>query len=193
MVSHQGVLLAGALTPIKGAAPTNVNFVAADYNRKTGLIGDATSKYLASNRAGNADPQNDAHVSVFIHTADATANRSYFRTNLKIAVGGGSTTSSGINFTSLASHANMTSQSFFGLSRAAAASYTRRLNGASASVTDTSVAPSSAGLDFYRRSDSNTQFSAARLAFYSIGSALDLALLDTRVSALYTAIGAAIP
>jgi hypothetical protein len=32
----------------------------------------------------------------------------------------------------------------------------------------------------------------ARLAFYSIGESLDLALLDARVTALVTAIGAAI-
>jgi hypothetical protein len=36
-------------------------------------------------------------------------------------------------------------------------------------------------------------YSNARLAFYSIGESLDLAALDTRVSALITAIGAAIP
>jgi len=35
--------------------------------------------------------------------------------------------------------------------------------------------------------------SDARLAFYSIGESLDLAALDTRVSNLITAIGAAIP
>jgi hypothetical protein len=35
--------------------------------------------------------------------------------------------------------------------------------------------------------------SAARLAFYSIGESIDLAKLDTRVSALITAFGAAIP
>jgi hypothetical protein len=33
----------------------------------------------------------------------------------------------------------------------------------------------------------------ARLSFYSIGESLDLAKLDTRVSNLMTAIGAAIP
>lgn len=37
--------LAGALVPLKGPAPTNVNFVAADYTR-AGLKGDGTSKYL---------------------------------------------------------------------------------------------------------------------------------------------------
>jgi hypothetical protein len=40
---------------------------------------------------------------------------------------------------------------------------------------------------------SATAFSASRLGFYSIGESLDLALLDSRVSTLYTAIGAAIP
>jgi hypothetical protein len=38
-----------------------------------------------------------------------------------------------------------------------------------------------------------TLYTNSRLAFYSIGESLDLALLDTRVTALITAIGAAIP
>jgi hypothetical protein len=41
-------------------------------------------------------------------------------------------------------------------------------------------------------SGSATAFSASRLGFYSIGESLDLALLDSRVSTLYTAIGAAL-
>ena len=41
--------LAGALVPLVGAAPTNNNFVSGDYNRKTGLIGDGSTKYLNSN------------------------------------------------------------------------------------------------------------------------------------------------
>jgi hypothetical protein len=57
--------LAGALVPLKGAAPTNFNFVSGDYDRKTGLVGDGATKYLDSNRAGNADPQNSKHMSVF--------------------------------------------------------------------------------------------------------------------------------
>jgi hypothetical protein len=42
--------LAGALVPLKGTAPTNFNFVSGDYNRKTGLVGDGSTKYLDSNR-----------------------------------------------------------------------------------------------------------------------------------------------
>jgi hypothetical protein len=49
--------LNGALVPLAGTAPTNFNFVSGDYNRKTGLVGDGSSKYLNSNRNNNADPQ----------------------------------------------------------------------------------------------------------------------------------------
>ena len=184
--------LSGALTPLVGSAPTNNGpFVSGDYNRKTGLIGDGSTKWLDSKRACNADPQNNCHVSFFASTADNSANRSYFRTNLKIAVATGSTISSGINFSSLASHANINNQTFFGLSRSLAASYERRLNGSTSTISDTSATPSSATLNFYRR-ETASQYSQARLAFYSMGEALDLALLGARVSTLFTAIGAAI-
>jgi hypothetical protein len=52
-----------------GTAPTNFNFVSGDYNRKTGLVGDGSTKYLDSNRAGNADPQNSFHLSTYSTTA----------------------------------------------------------------------------------------------------------------------------
>jgi hypothetical protein len=40
---------------------------------------------------------------------------------------------------------------------------------------------------------SQQQHSNGRLAFYSIGESLALASLDSRITALYNAIGAAIP
>jgi hypothetical protein len=58
--------LAGALVPLVGAAPTNNNFVDADYNRETGLKGNGSTKYLDSGRANNDDPQDDNHNSAFI-------------------------------------------------------------------------------------------------------------------------------
>jgi hypothetical protein len=45
----------GALTPLVGTAPTSFNFVDGDYNRKTGLVGDGSTKYLDSNRAQQGD------------------------------------------------------------------------------------------------------------------------------------------
>jgi hypothetical protein len=48
--------LAGALVPLAGDAPTNNNFVDADYNRETGLIGNGSTKYLDSSRATTTTP-----------------------------------------------------------------------------------------------------------------------------------------
>ena len=64
--------LNGALVPLVGTAPTNFNFVSGDYNRKTGLVGNGSTKYLNSNRAGNADPQNNQHVSVYLTVKDTS-------------------------------------------------------------------------------------------------------------------------
>lgn len=50
--------LNGALTPLKGVAPTNNNFIPADYNRATGLKGnghDVSFKYIDTNRNDNQD------------------------------------------------------------------------------------------------------------------------------------------
>ena len=66
--------LAGALVPLVGAAPTNFNFVSGDYNRKTGLVGNGSTKYLNSNRSGNADPQNSHHLCVYATTAQSNAS-----------------------------------------------------------------------------------------------------------------------
>ena len=65
--------LNGALQPLVGTAPTNVGglFVSGDYTRKTGLVGDGSTKYLDSNRNNNADPQNSKHLAVYIQTVGA--------------------------------------------------------------------------------------------------------------------------
>ena len=60
--------LNGALVPLAGIAPTNFNFVAGDYNRKTGLVGDGSTKYLDSNRLGDADGQDDVHLCTYVST-----------------------------------------------------------------------------------------------------------------------------
>jgi len=41
--------LAGALVPLRGPAPTNINFVSGDYHPVNGLKGNGSSKYLISN------------------------------------------------------------------------------------------------------------------------------------------------
>jgi hypothetical protein len=195
--------LSGALVPLVGTAPTSNNFVSADFNRKTGLKGNGTTKYLNSNRAHNADPQNNAHLAVNVPVLGSTT---------RYLIGADSATcfstivhGSGVLFprirnstTSLSSQGVVT-LGFYGVSRNAAANYVRRRpTASSATITHTSSAADSINILVFGASQSNgTIYSSnifnGSLSFYSIGESLDLALLDTRVSNLMTALAAAIP
>jgi len=184
--------LSGCLVPLKGAAPTNNNFVSGDYNRETGLVGDGATKYLDSNRAANADPLNDMHLSVYI-----TENR---ETSFPSYIGGGtlnrllgSTTGFGAaaNNTFVYVGTGTAIPSTIALSRNNSANFDWRGLGQNGTSTTASTSATSTSITVFAQNATNR--TSARLSFYSIGEALDLALLDSRVSTLMTAIGAAIP
>jgi hypothetical protein len=191
--------LTGALMPLVGPAPTNNNFVSGDYNRKTGLVGDGSTKYLNSNRNNNADPQNSQHLSCYASTVGST-NSMYVCSDG--ATAGHSNILQGANgqFFSRSRSSTGTSQGFAiaagfcGISRSESASYTSRNGLSSLTINVQSAAPVSASIEVFRRSaPSNTYaYANARLAFYSIGESLDLALLDARVTTLINAFDAAI-
>jgi hypothetical protein len=185
--------LAGALVPLAGTAPTNNNFVDADYNRETGLVGDGSTKYLDSGRAINADDALDQHVSVYISTSSSN-------TWLGASTGG-------LGYTSLESSglfcgsattvlSSSTTTGFVGVTRDNNTFHAGRrnqqtltANNNAAVKTETRAYPVFA----YRGGATIFNYVSARLAFYSIGESIsDLALLDARVTALVTAIGAAL-
>jgi hypothetical protein len=193
--------LAGALAPLAGSAPTNVGglFVSGDYNRETGLAGDGSTKYLDSNRNNNADPQNSQHLAVYISTAHTfTTTRGY------IGGGGGGNDASHIATNTAQSFilrsrsvtqnlVGGTATGFVGISRASAAGFSYRASSVTATNSLTSTVPANANIAVFNRALSGSGSSDGRIAFYSIGESLDLALLDARVTDLINAFAAAIP
>jgi len=200
--------LTGALVPLVGTAPTSFNFVDADYNRKTGLVGNTTSKYLNSNRAGNADPQNSFHASGYLSTATNGEGRiigsmsadsgvdANIDMYLPTAVGNlfnFRNRTVGTNFLVPASTASL---GFLGTSRSASTTTEARINKQNFTSTIVSASTTANNVLIFARSRPTVtaqNYCSARLAFYSIGESLDLALLDARVTDLMNAIGAAIP
>jgi hypothetical protein len=177
--------LTGALVPLVGAAPTNNNFVSGDYNRKTGLVGNGSTKYLDSNRNNNADPQDSNHNAVWATTIGINA------------LIGPSVSATGINSISPIATRNRNSNGdglavvpgFTGMSRGSASSYSQRTDGQSFTQTRTSQSTGGGNIRVF----SFTDFPGThRLAFYSIGESLNLALLDARVTTLINAFAAAI-
>jgi hypothetical protein len=189
--------LAGALVPLAGPAPTNVSdlFVAGDYDRKTGLKGDGTTKYLNTNRTNQSDPYANKHLAVYqteTETRDGTrgaigigsncelittATSRFFRVNdTDAAFAGSSTFAAGT----------------WGVERSSVSSKSYFYNGSLTAITSTqSVTVNGDVLVFTRSTGGNR--SDGRIAFYSIGTSLSLTALNTRWTTLYNAIGAAIP
>ena len=184
--------LSGALVPLVGTAPTNVGpFVSGDYNRETGLVGDGSTQHLDSNRNNNADPQDSKHVSVF--PTSVPGNRNVITT---VGIPSGSTTYTtgsagrgGVNSNLGPSGIGiMAANKLTGLSRSSGTTVNFRTNSISSTFLATSLTPGSGNLSIYGGGNLN-----CRLAFYSIGESLDLALLDARVTDLINAFAAAIP
>jgi hypothetical protein len=195
--------LAGALVPLVGAAPTNFNFVSGDYNRKTGLVGNRSTKYLNSNRNNNADPQNSQHLAVYSSSGPAARGGLIGNNIVDTGVsaswifhGGpppaGVSDTYRINSSPSISLGNSVYPDigFIGVSRFSSATSQRRYSGVTNSDSSTSQTPAATTIDVFRAA---TQFSNNRLAFYSIGESLNLALLDARITTLINRFAVVIP
>jgi hypothetical protein len=198
--------LAGALTPLVGSAPTNVsgNFVSGDYDRKTGLIGDNSTKYLDSNKAGDSEALNSYHMAAWQTVADTrgtgvstsllgdTSAASVEATILAFTASAGNALIGRNRNTTVSTHpsATRTTIGFFGNSRSISSEYILRGNGTNSTFAIASNSRAPRNVTVFARGGGF--LTDARLSFYSIGSAIDLALLDTRVGTLMTDIDAAI-
>ena len=175
------------------------NFIDDDYSRITGLEGDGSTTYLDTGRANNADPQISKHVCVYasrLHVDNGTEVDCY----LGVYEGGATratvlytnsnqpagTLRTRNNSETLINTPGAHAVGFMGTSRSSSDNYTVRGGGSSALVEDTSTDPTANNL--WAFAANNVQFpqsplyGTGRLTFYSIGEAVDLALLDQRVT-----------
>ena len=193
--------LSGALQPLVGTAPTNVNFVSGDYNRKTGLGSNInTSKFLQTSRAANADPQDNTHLSVFLTTSPTY-------TQFILGSGGinnGATDliydgSTGYAARSRRDTAGSTGSrsnalGFIGQARSNGSNAVLRHSNVNFALSSQSQTPTSSAYNVFNTNPTFGGFYCnSKIAFYSIGESLDLTKLDARVTDLINAFGAAIP
>lgn len=187
--------LAGALVPLKGNIPTNSNFVNGDYNRKTGLTGNGNTKYLLANRLSSLEPQNSFHLAI---------NRTAGTADLQCGIGNDLAYQSGSNYIAFSTNTYFRSRTngevfisgnttgFIGHSRSNSSQITARASSASTVFSLASQTPRSTNIGVYAGWD-GTHYSSQTLSFYSIGEAVDLALLDARITTLMADLAAAIP
>jgi hypothetical protein len=193
--------LTGALIPLAGTAPTNNNFVSGDYNRKTGLVGNGSTKWLNSNRANNADPQNNAHLALYVSTISSNGHWYIGCNQASGGISGSSPDAAGLILQTRGTDSGIPrvgsnlAAGFMGATRSTGTNMTRRFDSSTQTASYNSTLTNDITYAVFGRNTSGSvaNYSNARLAFYSIGESLDLALLDARVTDLINAFGAAIP
>jgi hypothetical protein len=198
--------LSGAKVPLASdmPAPTLLGTVEGtggwNYNRRTGLQGNRIDNYIDSNRANNAEPQDNKHVAFYQN--DVGIGSVYFAAR---AIGdpgntyydsssGGRCSLNGAAFVS--SIGNPGSSTLFGANRNSNLQMELRVNNLSTVYSSASSLTTANDITFGARISTSSgapeAFQNFRVAFYSIGESLNLATLDARITALSSAIQAAI-
>ena len=176
------------------AAPTNVadGFVEGDFSRTAGLTGDGTS-YIDSGRAASDDPLNDAHIAVFLTAGksasavryagitDLTSPATSFMLYDDDVLTGGY-----INTATITDVANKTAINLIGATRESSSEQTAYVDGSSVTQANSSIRASDLNSYVFCRNlnGSANLFADVTIAFYSIGTSLSLADLDTAVTNL---------
>jgi hypothetical protein len=185
--------LSGALVPLVGAAPTNFNFVQGDYARKTGLVGDGSTKYLETGYKDSDDPVSNCSSSI---NGSGFANTQQGLLVAGLNYRGISTRANNLGITIHSRNSSVTLglarlPGFAGESRQNPTEFIRRYQQVSTTAISSEGTPSNLTFKLFVLEGAN--YATARLSFYHIGESLNLALLDARVTTLINAIAAAIP
>lgn len=195
--------LNGALTPLKGNAPTGYNFIDL-YDRKLGLGGDNATAYIATGYNNNDTtnfPQDNTHISCWVDNASSDSSGVYVGTQNTIGniLTIYNTSSTNIVFRNRAGTTRTLSQApygFQGSTRNNSANFVSRAT-YSAGVSETTTTATSStpsnnliGVFAGFSGSTATQFSSPVISFYSIGKSLTLSLLDARVTTLKTTLNA---
>ena len=200
--------VAGAITPLVGNAPTNNNFVAGDYSRTLGLIGNGTNKYLATGYNNNDTtnfPQNNTHISCYISQIPTNNNAIFVGTRLQALSSILSIRYTGDGANTIFHCRGITGETrtlvalgFQCTSRALSTQFLSRCthSGGTSDVTSivNSSAPSNNLIGVFAGFNAATpqSFANARLSFYSIGKSLSIPNLDTRVTTLMNTLASVI-
>jgi hypothetical protein len=189
--------LVGAAIRLKGSTnATFFNIVAGDYNRKTGIKGNTTNKYINTGRLITEQAQNNAHYACYI-TEAPTTNTSQFgaggTTGGAVSYSGGGTTQHSVRLhygNTVAIGPNTSVAGFRGCSRATSPAFVTRANGTNYNGSSGTVTQNPRQLFCLARGNSTsndttpTAWSNARILVFCCGSsantgAYTLAGLDT--------------
>ena len=187
--------LSGALVPLVGPAPININFVSGDYDRKTGLLGNGSTKRLSTIN-NNTLNQNDNHLYARVSAPDLRGvTAGLLGTSLNTTGSSGlGRFSTSLNFRSMCQSASLVGGTSWingnGVSRGSSAQFTRFANDVTAVASIASQIPRDEIISVF---SAGTSFTNSKICYYSVGNSLNLSVLNYIVARLMTDLAAAIP
>jgi hypothetical protein len=192
--------LSGALVPLAGNAPTSYNFVSGDYSRKLGLLGDGSSKFLNTQyNSATFFQQNNNHISVYVTSAPSSS------TTVKTFIGNATSVAARMILSKGTANEFNVKLSSSATTSIASEGITNGFkggarNGSSTAIgrtsqSNTSIATTASQITGIQpmgvfASGSGQVFLDARMSFYSMGTYLDLSLLDTQITTLMNTLNA---
>ena len=195
--SFVGVGIQGVTVPLRDGmtVPTQNNFVADDLNQLTGLKGDAATKLINTNVAGNSVSINNVSFSCYT-TERGTSGRQYLSSFDKQVLQAGFTLPQRFTFKAQSStvvniDSTTDSVGFIGISRDNSADFDCYVM--DREVTQVAASSGTGTTDFSLfafRPLSPTGHNDCRISTYHIGTALDLATLEGLQDTLITEIAA---
>lgn len=88
--------VSGIFIPLKGYSGLSYNFLSGDYNRASGLKGDASSKYIDTNKLLNAQSTGNQHLAVYVtQTGSPSINQYYMGAGIQNKTGSSALYASG--------------------------------------------------------------------------------------------------
>ncbi len=190
--------LAGALIPLRGVAPTGINLVGADQTRLAGIAGDGASKLINSNRAGNADAQDNSSAWCWVSTfgSDIGANRAQFGNTasgvggviLMLSVNGVAAGRMKTTADSSITASGVPAAGIWGMSRNSPSSFDYIIGaGTVQSIATVSTGNSTNNVHFLGRGG-GTVYTLSRLGVIGLGAAVNLTTMKSRMAAYMAAL-----
>ena len=191
--SFVGVGIQGITVPLRDGMPTltNNSFVAGDLNQLTGLKGDASTKYIETGITGSALSLNDHSLSVYITADRETGTNRYISGDATTFTVFGNTTgfrARSANTTLGTLGSSTATGELIGISRNNSADYDWSYE-TTGTQSSTSSSINNVDINVYADSGGSNN-TAARLAAYHAGPALNLATLEGLQDTLISEIAA---
>ena len=189
--SFVGVGIQGITVPLRDGMPTltNNSFVAGDLNQLTGLKGDASTKYIGTGLIGSDLSLNDHSLSVYLTADRETGGNRYISGDASTFTVLGNTTgfrARSANTTLSTLGSSTATGELIGISRNNSADYDWSYE-TTGTQSSTSSSINNVDINVYADSGGSNN-TAARLATYHAGPALNLATLEGLQDTLITEI-----